>query len=96
VVDGGAAYTSAPGSVLRRLGITPHDRRVFLLADGRTVERDAGRAWVRVDGRQEITLVIFGDDQTPPLLGAYTLEGLALQVDPVNQRLVPLPHLYLL
>ena len=25
-----------------------------------------------------------------PLLGAYTLEGLRLQVDPVHQKLVPL------
>lgn len=36
---------------------------------------------------------IFGEDDSPPVLGAYTLEGLALAVDPLNQRLVPLPWL---
>lgn len=30
-----------------------------------------------------------GEDDGPPLLGAYTLEGLALAVDPVEQRLAP-------
>ncbi len=32
--------------------------------------------------------MVFGDDDTA-LLGAYTLEGLCLAVDPVAQRLVP-------
>lgn len=30
-----------------------------------------------------------GEDDAPPLLGAYTLEGLVLAVDPVDQRLIP-------
>ena len=34
-------------------------------------------------------IVVFGEDDAPPLLGAYTLEGLALAVDPEAQRLVP-------
>ena len=33
--------------------------------------------------------MVFGDDEAPALLGAYTLEGLALAVDPESQRLVP-------
>ena len=36
-----------------------------------------------------MTLVVFGEDDGPALLGAYTLEGLALAVDPVEQQLVP-------
>lgn len=91
VVDTGAFYTWVPSSVLAHLGIVPHDRRSFLLADGRTLERDVGYAVVRIDGREVITLVVFGDEGTEPLLGAYTLEGLALAADPVNQRLVPIP-----
>ena len=55
---------------------------------------DIGRAWVTIDGKSEVTLVVFGEDDAPPLLGAYTLEGLALAVDPVEQRLVP-THLIL-
>ena len=88
-VDTGAAYTTLPGYMLRELGVTPVDKRRFLLADGRRVWNDIGRAWVTIDGKSEVTLVVFGEDDAPPLLGAYTLEGLALAVDPVEQRLVP-------
>ncbi len=88
-VDTGAAYTTIPARQLRRLGIEPMGRRAFLLADGRRVEMEYGRAWVTIDGESEVTIVIFGEDNAPPLLGAYTLEGLALAVDPTNQRLVP-------
>ena len=55
---------------------------------------DYGQAWASVNGDSVITLVIFGEDDGPALLGAYTLEGLALAVDPVEQRLVP-THLIL-
>ena len=88
-VDTGAAYTTLPSSVLRELGIEPIDKRTFLLADGRRVEMEYGRAWATVNGSSEVTIVVFGEEDAPALLGAYTLEGLALAVDPVAQRLVP-------
>ena len=88
-VDTGAAYTTLPGQLLRDLGVVAVDKRRFLLADGRRVWNDIGRAWVTIDGKSEVTLVVFGEDDAPPLLGAYTLEGLALAVDPVEQKLVP-------
>ena len=88
-VDTGAAYTTLPACLLRNLGVEPIGRRRFLLADGRRVDMDYGRAWVTVGGESEVTLVVFGADDAPALLGAYTLEGLALAVDPVEQRLVP-------
>ncbi|MXY79436.1 MAG: hypothetical protein F4Y94_07070 [Chloroflexi bacterium] len=88
-VDTGASYTTLPSSLLRELGVEPAGRRRFLLADGRQVELDYGRAWVAIDGEREVTIVVFADDDAPALLGAYTLEGLGLAVDPVRQRLVP-------
>ena len=88
-VDTGAFYTTIPARQLRDLGIEPRGRRAFLLADGRRVEMEYGRAWVTIDGESEVTIVIFGEDNAPPLLGAYTLEGLALAVDPTNQWLIP-------
>jgi len=48
-----------------------------------------------VDGRVELTLVVFGDPDSPALLGAYTLEGVRLAADPVGRRLVPVPGLLL-
>ena len=88
-VDTGAAYTTLPGRLLYELGIEPMAKRRFVLADGRRVDMDIGRAWVTINGDSEVTLVVFGEDDAPSLLGAYTLEGLGLAVDPTSQRLVP-------
>ena len=88
-VDTGAAHTTVPGRLLRELGVTPIGKRRFLLAGGRRIYMDYGHAWATVDDDSVVTLVVFGEDDAPALLGAYTLEGLALAVDPVEQRLVP-------
>jgi clan AA aspartic protease len=93
LVDTGATYTMVPAPLLRRLGVKPHTRDVFTLADGRHVEHDIGHGWIRVDGRTVITLVVFGDAASEPLLGAYALEGVRLAPDPVGRRLVPVPGL---
>jgi aspartyl protease family protein len=95
LVDTGATYTSVPRPLLDELGVVAHERALFVLADGRYVEREVGRAWVRVGDRAEITLVVFADAGSAPLLGAYALEGLRLAADPVGRRLVPVPGLLL-
>ena len=89
VVDTGAFYTTLPAHLLRELGVEPIGSRRFLVADGRRVEMEYGRAWATIDGESIITVVAFGEDNAPPVLGAYTLEGLALVVDPSEQRLIP-------
>ena len=88
-VDTGAAYTTLPSSLLTDLGIEPMGSRRLLLADGRRIDMEYGEARATVNGEHVTTLVVFGEDDAPALLGAYTLEGLALAVDPVEQRLVP-------
>lgn len=89
VVDTGAMFTTLPAPMLRDLGIAPTGRRRFLIADGRRIQMDCGHAWATIDGESVITIVAFGEDNAPAVLGAYTLEGLALAVDPGAQRLVP-------
>jgi hypothetical protein len=44
---------------------------------------------VEVDGYEGPTYVVFGDEGAPPSIGAITLEGFLLGVDPVAKRLVP-------
>ena len=88
-VDTGAAYTTLPASLLHEIGVEPRGKRRFLLDDGRRIEMDYGEARASINGESVTTLVVFGRDEAPALLGAYTLEGLALAVDPVEQRLVP-------
>ncbi len=77
------------GGLLRELGIEPVGKRRFLLADGRRTEMYYGQAWATIGGKIVVAIAVFGEDDAPALLGAYTLEGLALAVDPTEQRLVP-------
>lgn len=91
LVDTGSFFTWLAPSLLARLGVVPSSRSPFQLADGRIVEKDMGETRVRLDGQERTTLVVFGNENAPALLGAYTLEGFGLAVDPVNQRLVPVP-----
>jgi len=94
LVDTGATNTVVPADVLTRLGVKPHRKSVFELADDRELELDIGRAWIRVDGQQEFSQVVFGPPGSSPILGAITLEEMNLAVDPVGKRLVPV-HRYL-
>lgn len=93
LVDTGASYTALPGSLLQELGVVPLERWPFRLADRRQIERDVGETRVRLDGRVRTTIVVFGDEGTDPLLGVVTLEEFRLGVDPVGQRLIPVPGL---
>lgn len=93
LVDTGATLTTMPASLLRQLGVTPVRRGSFRLANGQRVEMDMGETKVRVEGMETTTPVLFGEEGAPILLGAMTLEGLLLGVDPFNRRLVPVEGL---
>ncbi|MFQ5882709.1 MAG: hypothetical protein ACE5I9_09605 [Candidatus Methylomirabilales bacterium] len=64
-----------------------------MLADGRQIEREMAETQIRLNGQSRTTVVVFGDESTQPLLGAYALEGLGLAPDPVNRRLISVPGL---
>ncbi len=87
------SYTALPASLLRRLGVEPYEDVEFHIVDGRRITRSIGQTWIRIDGRRAMTIVVFGDEGAAPLLGAYSLEGLRLDVDPTNCRLVRTPGL---
>ncbi len=89
LVDTGAAYSQLPSELLASLGITPFDERPAILADGRRTLCHVGRAEFAHDGRHTPALVVFGEGEAPALLGAMTLEGLGLGVDPIGKRLIP-------
>ncbi len=89
LVDTGASITSAPASILRGLGVTPLRKEQFTFAQGEVREMDIGQTWVRVEGREVITLVLFNEENSLPLLGALALESVFMAVDPMEQKLVP-------
>jgi clan AA aspartic protease len=93
LVDTGASYTWIPRDVLTGLGAQPDEDRLFVLADGREIRYPM--AWVRIKLGERIqpTLAVFGEPGTEPILGAFTLEGFGLGVDPVNRRLISVPGL---
>ena len=93
LVDTGATYTSIPESTLAQLGVEIREFRSFELADDRIVEYSVGYASIRFDDREIIAMVVFAPEDTAPLLGATALETASLAVDPVLQRLIPVPAL---
>jgi clan AA aspartic protease len=95
LVDTGAIYTMIPRPVLEKLKTAVTGRRRFKLANGRVEEFPLGEAYVEVQGIGATSLVVFGSEDSQPLLGVTTLELLGLQVNPVSGELKPL-DLYLL
>jgi len=93
LVDPGATYTWVPRDLLECLGVRPAEERPFVLADGRQVTYPGAWVQVRIDGRTQPTLAVFGDPTTELLLGVFTLEGFGFAADPINRRLVPVPAL---
>ena len=93
LVDTGASITSVPASVLRELGVRATTKQLFQFAQGETRVMDVGYTWVRFEGQEILTQVLFNDEGMPSLLGAMALEGAYMGVDPVAQRLIPVPGL---
>jgi hypothetical protein len=89
-VDSGAVYSFVPRDILVRLGIAPHSRLRFRLADGSTIERDRGDALFFYKNQQGAAPVIFGEREDATLLGAVTLESLGFVLDAVRRDLMPL------
>ena len=88
VVGTDTRFTILPGHLLRDMGISPTDK-VSLMFNAVKAQHDIGRARAFINGRSIPTLVIFGADDARALLGAYTLEGLRLAVDPTHARVIP-------
>jgi predicted aspartyl protease len=95
LVDTGSEYTWAPRSELESVGIAREKKDLtFVMANGRHFTRSVGFAIVRVEGRFTVDEVVFADEGDLLLLGARSLEGLNLAVDPAHKKLVasgPLP-----
>src|SRR5438876_5299097 len=93
LVDTGATYTWVPHDVLDAVGVVPDEERPFLLANGREVRYPVAWAQIRIGGREQPTIVVFGAPGSEPILGVVTLEEFLLAADPVHRRLIPVPGL---
>jgi predicted aspartyl protease len=95
LVDTGSEYTWVPAMTLEKIGIAREKKDVeFIMANGQRVTRSVGFAIIRVEKAFTIDEVVFAEKGDLLLLGARSLEGLNLAVDPRRKKLVaagPLP-----
>ncbi len=95
LVDTGSEYTWVASATLERIGIAREKKDVaFVMANGQTITRSIGFAIIRLDRHFTIDEVVFAEPGDLALLGARTLEGLSLAVDPRRKKLVasgPIP-----
>jgi clan AA aspartic protease len=87
LVDTGCMYTMAPAAKLKKIGIQPLGKEVYELASGERVEYEYGSADLEFMGEVVPARIIFGPEESEPLLGVIALETAGYLVDPTNQAL---------
>lgn len=88
LVDAGASYMVIPPSLVGELGLRLVKKTRVTLADKREVDAGYAFAYVRLLGREaSVTVLVF--ESPMPLLGAFTLQVLGLEVDPANEEVRP-------
>ena len=92
-VDTSMFMMFVPGSLLRKLGLTPASTQKIQTADGSSRDMDMAYTWIRANGREMMTYIIFNDEETEPLMGRLAVNSLLLTVDPVAQKLVPMTNI---
>jgi predicted aspartyl protease len=88
LVDTGAELSWVPAPILESLDIQREKRLRFRQASGTVLERWTGIAIVHAGGTRTADDVVFGEPEDMVLLGARSLEGLNLRVDPVLRQLI--------
>ena len=91
LVDTGATDSLVPRKHLEAIGLKPKSQRVYELADGSELTLDITTADIEFMGELVGGTIIFGDEDSEPLLGVTALESVGIEVDPKNQRLKRLP-----
>jgi len=89
LVDTGATLSWIPREVIQKTGVPLSQRRTFLVADGRKVERDTAGVLLRFNGTEAIVTVVVAEPEDGRLLGATALEILGYGVDPIKLELIP-------
>lgn len=89
LVDSGAFYTVLPKKMVDKLGLKPEFQQQFSLADGTTISRPIGNAYITFEGRKTASPVVLGKPNDSALLGVLALEGLGLILDPFQRKLHP-------
>ena len=89
VTDGGRTYTEVPRQLLERLSVPVEKTVPVRTRDGSTIHVDLGTTFIRVEGWEFPTAIIFGDDDGPSMLGMVSLHAALLRVDTGAGHLAP-------
>jgi predicted aspartyl protease len=88
LVDTGSELTWLPAEVLKRAGISPRRKRVFVTATQQRIEREVGYAILSAEGYETNDEVVFAEAGDMTLLGVRTVEGFGVMVDNIGHRFV--------
>lgn len=88
LVDTGSELSWFPAADLEALDIPRYEKWRFRQASGVVVERWVGPAFVHAAGKRATDDVVFGEPGDLVLLGARSLEGLNLRIEPTTRQLV--------
>ena len=88
MVDSGSELSWMPADALKSAGVTPRRKRLFRMADGRTLVREVGYCILEAQGFSTNDEVVFADPGDMHLLGVRTLEGFGVVVDAIAHRLL--------
>lgn len=89
LVDTGSDYAWIPAKLLEKIGVKREKKDLpFVMANGQSITRSVGFAIIRLDKYFTIDEVVCAEPADLPHLGARSLEGLNLTVDPKRKRLV--------
>jgi predicted aspartyl protease len=89
LVDSGSEYTWLPEDVLHRIGVESVKKDLQIqMAKGQIITRSVGYAILRVAEFETIDEVVFAQKGDMHLLGARSMEGMNIHVDPRRKRIV--------
>jgi len=91
LVDTGAVDCLVPRKHLEEIGLAAKAKRTYELADGSEIKMDITTAEIEFMGDLVGSTIIFGSDDTEPILGVTALESVDIEVDPRTQRMKRLP-----
>ena len=91
LVDTGAYDSRVPRQRLEALGLLSRGSREYTLADGGSLSLDMTVAEIEFEGERVGGTVVYGDEDSKPLLGVTALESGGFEVDPRAGRLKRLP-----
>jgi len=87
LVDTGSLYTWIHRATLERLGTTELGERRFRTIEGRDIRRKVGEAVIELSAERATRIIVYAEEGDAEVLGADSLEGLGLELDPLSKRL---------